>query len=250
MIYNLIILIFISLTSLSLADTAEDLYKKGEKTSSISERNQYFNESLQHYLREIPNHTPGSVSHYNIANCYFQLQQYPLAIYHYNQTLAYHPRLKIAQKNLEIALQKAGLESASEDSLKSILLTPFVKLSLQEKSLISALLIILATISLSCYIWKRCPFLLNISKILSIILIIFTSSIIYDRYIAPPYGILLNPAIPKHEAGEQYIDNSEKPLLAGSRVKVLDLKNEWVEISYKKEAKGFIKLDQLKLIRR
>ena len=89
----------------ALSQEAYSSYQKGEQAQTISERNTAFNQALEYYLQVESVASSGELF-YNIANAYFQLQEYEKALLYYARAKELLPREQKIDVNLEIALSK------------------------------------------------------------------------------------------------------------------------------------------------
>ena len=82
-------------------------YQEAEKATSVESRAHSFNQALRMYLDQ---DVLSYKHHYNIANCYYNLNQSPLAIWHYKKALENSPRDVKIRQNLAMAYKAANIE--------------------------------------------------------------------------------------------------------------------------------------------
>lgn len=85
------------LASPACAQSAEDLYQRGQYAQALSA----YEQELKHY----PNNP---FLYYNIGNCYFKMGSTGLAVANYYRAFRLNPRDKDIRHNLELALSASG----------------------------------------------------------------------------------------------------------------------------------------------
>lgn len=222
-------------------------YTEGERATTISVRKEAFNESLELYKALDNSYSlkyGNGKLYFNIANCYFQLEQYPWAIYYYNRSQALRPRDSKVTQNLHIAQMKLGVSGETKES-KSIF-----GLSLPERLQLFFVFSLIVLAFASLQIWFNSPFWKTITLFFGLIVTILFLNLIYAHYFGPVQGILVNSASLYRDAGEQYAKVSEKPLLSGIEVNVLGTQDHgaWLKVQTSEGDIGFIQKDALRII--
>jgi len=230
-------------------DTALEKYRAGEKASSAPERKEAFNEALRLYL-QMESDTPSALLCYNIANCYYQLNEYGLSILYYNKALKIDPRLEVAKTNLQIAEAKVGLPKQSSSMLESYLLFFHYKLTHNEKAITSLLLLFLAFALLSVHLWMPQPSLRSLAIIALWIALILFSSIIWSGYLSSPEAICIRPVALRRDAGDQYAAVVGTPILVGTKLQVLSIQDDgnWLKVRSPIGEEGYISKEYARII--
>ena len=115
-------------------DEGYEKYLEGERAKTPEERKKAFNDALASYLQLELKH-PSGYYLYDIANCYYQLGEYGLAILYYYKAERKLPRDPKIQYNLSQALIKAGLQ-AQPNTISNYVLFFHKKLSFYERELL------------------------------------------------------------------------------------------------------------------
>ena len=97
---------------------ADKLYHQGEIAKTAEQRKDAFAQALNIYQKFAEDrdleYSSGKV-YYNLANTYFQLKSYPLAILYYYKALKLLSEPEIVQSPLKSALVAAGLQGKDEE---------------------------------------------------------------------------------------------------------------------------------------
>lgn len=237
----------------SILEDAYKSYQSGENAKTIIERQRAFNKSLKLYsqLEDTyhPNFGDGKLF-YNLANSYFQVEEYPLAIYYYKKALQLMPRSDKVKQNLVVAQQKAGLPSSTIVSLYDQVFFFHSKFSLPERLKTFFLLSVLLIALIAVKIWNpqyKLKFLITLVAVCSIALLI---SVLYTSYFAPMEAVLVKASPLYKDAGTQYATVSELPILGGSTVQVLAIKpdGQWLKILAPSGDLGYVPSTAIKII--
>lgn len=214
---------------------AYETYVEGEKAKTIAERKTDFNKALGLYMKLDVMYNPefgtGKLF-YDIANSYFQVEEYPWAILYYNRSLKLMPRNERVAHNLAVALQKAGIQSSSFVTIYDQAFYFHNKFALPERLRLFFIFGIILLVLISLSIW-------NPSRKLKIPIIIaalccgaMLISVAYTRYFAPIDAIVIEATPLYKDAGTQYATVSELPVMPGNKVQVLDIRynGEWLKV--------------------
>lgn len=232
---------------------AYELYLAGEKATTIDKRNEAFNQSLSIYKDLEKSFDPSSSNgklYYNIANNYFQLNQYPEAILYYMKAEKLMPDDEKLQKNLDIALKKASVDRFPQSSSFNpfLLITNYFSLAriLQFLFFTSLILFILGLF----FIFFPTKGLKIMIGILSLNFLILLSSIFYSQFISPSYAVILKANQLYKDAGFQYAKVLDIPIKPGTEVKVLDIlqAGRWLKILNQDGTVGYIPYDSIEII--
>jgi len=207
----------------------------GEQT--IYERQKELNETL---VRLIESGLDDGKTHEEMGSLYFQLQEYPLAILHYNQALKFYPENSAIISQLNRVQSKLGLPLTSHSFL------PSYQVSLTLFSWVG----ILAIGCLSILIWKRSVMWRRLSQLfigLGIILVLYS---VGTYYFSPLEGIILRPTLLYRGAGDQYSIVSDVPLVSGMKVRVISVENNgyWLKVMASDGKIGYVDYKVIRLI--
>jgi tetratricopeptide (TPR) repeat protein len=224
---------------------AYNAYLKGEKATTIAERKEAFNQSLEIYTQLNQSFSPtfgNGKLYFNIANSYFQLEQYPLAIYYYYQAQTLRPRDDKITYNLQIAQQKLGI---TPDKSK---IDEYLSLPERLQLFFGLSFAVLGFASL--YIWYPFSLFKRMVILFSLLAALVFTNLIFTKYVTPLEGVLIRGASLHRDAGEQYALVSEEPLLSGTKVDVLNVSNQgqWLKIETPDGNLGFIPKDSIRVI--
>lgn len=236
-----------------LIQSAETNYAAGERGKTIAERKEAFNQALTDYLQLSQSFQPDEGNgklYYNIGNTYFQLGEYPLAIYYYEKALSLNPRDEKIASNLTLTLDKLGSPHKKEDSTFQQIFFFHHYLSVPERRTLFFFFSLLTFIALSLVIWFRQRLLQYLAILFGGVALVLLGSLLYTQYMSPMEAILVQPAFLFRDAGEEYAKVEDKPLSAGKKVEVLDIKQRglWIKILTPEGKLGFVKKDSLKII--
>jgi len=232
---------------------AEESYSFGEQAQTIADRKEGFNQALAIYLelnkRFDPTYGNGKL-YFNIANTYFQLEEFPLAIYYYTKAKNLRPRDENVKRNLELALKKAGLEYKEKTSLLRdvILLQSFLSLPYRLCVLFS--LTIVLFILCSARLWVSSKYLNASISLFGLSSVLLLASIFDSLFIQPNQAIITKPVQLSRDAGEQYAKVTDQPVPAGSLVEIVDVvvRGQWLKITTEDGTFGFIPYSSAKLL--
>lgn len=231
-------------------DDAYRIYVAGERAQSNQERSQRFNEALSLYsvlANEYPN--VGELQ-FNTANAYYQLGEYGWAILHYYRALSDLPREERVLNNLNIAAQKAGVPGKAGTTPTEYLLYPHYRMSIGERIETTFLLSLLAFLCWSAYIWGGSGVLRGLATLLTTLAAGILLSLAISQYAAPIEAIVVRSATLHTDAGKHYAEVMERPVLAGSKVIVLEVNEDgrWLKIATPQGIVGFAENDRLRII--
>lgn len=230
-------------------DRAFIKYKEGEKASNAVERKQAFNEALTLYL-QMESDSPSALLCYNIANTYYQLNEFGYAILYYNKALKENPRLDEARANLDIALQKVGITQEKPNFIQNYVLFAHYKLSHNEKTIIVIIMFFIAFAFLSVYVWIPQLALKKAAFIAMWVALFFFTSIIWVDYFTAPQAVVVRPVALRRDAGDEYAPVVGPPVLSGTCVKVLDVASDgnWLKVESPAGEVGYISKEYARIV--
>jgi tetratricopeptide (TPR) repeat protein len=232
---------------------ANTSYSEGENSETISQRKEAFNHALDLYthLAENPLKYSDGKLDYNIANTYFQLEQYPWAILYYYRALALRPTDEKVKQNLAMGLKKLDISPESEGG--SFLQSLFFwhnSYSLPERLQALFILGVLLLGAISAYIWRREHWMIYLILGLFVCWATLLLSVGYTRYFSPIEGVLVHSTALYKDAGEQYAKVDDQPILKGVKVRVLDVlqQGKWLKVYTTSGEIGYIPYTTIRII--
>lgn len=232
---------------------ANESYRQGIEAKTVAEREVAFNKALDSYKQLDKDYHPtfgnGKLDN-DIANAYFQLGEYSWAVLYDYRAFALMPRNENVEANLNVALSKLGIQPEETAGPIRNLFFFHYRLSLPERLQLFFVLSLLLLIGLSYGIW----FPSRKGKYFTFIIGIFWAtmlvSLCYTRFFAPIEGVVVNSTILYRDAGKQYAQAKEEPLLAGMKVQVLDVlqRGLWFKIITPDGTLGYVPQTSLQLI--
>lgn len=231
---------------------ASGSYVEGEKAKTLAERENAFNRALTFYSELASEYQPDFGTgklFFNLGNTYFQLNQYPMAIYNFEKAFSLLPREEKVKWNLRIAKEKLGIAEETKQSNFDRIFLFHHKLSLPERLQVFFILSLIVLFLSSCYLWFRHH---SLRTSLMISLIFWTAilcSLGYTRYLTPLEGIIVKATELYRDAGHQYATVTDNPVLAGSKVEVLDVmpNGKWLKITAEGQM-GYVPQEAIRLI--
>lgn len=237
----------------TLLQQADTNYKKGEEATTIAQRKEAFNKSLATYTQLDEMYHPiygNGKLYYNIANNYYQLEQYPWAILYYYRAATLMPRNDSVQSNLKMTLSKLSLPAKSPASMWEKIFFFHYLISLPERLQILFGLTVIAIFAVSILVFRQIAFLKTATKIIVLGILVLLVSVGYTRYFEPIEAIIVHSGVLYRDAGEQYAKVSEQPVPSGSKVQVLDVldNGNWLKIVTQNGEVGYISAANLRVI--
>lgn len=226
---------------------AHQAYLLGEKATSLPKREEYFNEALKHYSKI---EGKSAKLYYNMANCYYQLDQAGIAIWYYYKAQALAPRDKKITQNLIRAQKRSQVQPPAIDKVLSTIFFFHTKFLSHEKKIIFYSLLILTFILGSLFIWLNRTVLRTLTLYLLAPLTIFGVSLSIDYLNRYSKAVLVQPSLIRCDAGTQYKEVSSEIELAGQKVKVLQMSQdqEWVKIKTSDNKQGYVAAEKIRML--
>jgi tetratricopeptide (TPR) repeat protein len=239
-------------TKREMASAYKD-YERGETAKSLGERREAFNQALKLYTEFETQYGPNfgdGVLYYNIANSYFQLEEYPMAVLYYYRALQLMPRDEKASNNLQVTLGKLGIEPKNETSVFQRIFFFHTHLSLPERLQLFSLFAIAALILSSAFIWQRRMWMKKVIFLLALFSSVMLISLGYSHYLAPIEGVIIRSTGLFRDAGFQYAKVVEDPVLSGNKVEVVDVLEEgkWLKVLTPDGHLGYIPSESVRII--
>lgn len=228
-------------------------YVRGETAQTIGERKEAFNNALKLYTsfeeEYQPKFSDGKL-YFNIANSYFQLEEYPMAVLYYNRALKLRPRDEKVKHNLKVAYEKLGIDSEKKGSVFEKVFFFYYNYSIPERLQAFFALSIIALISGSAFIWQRKKWMKQLAVLAVLLAAVMLLTLGYSHYIASIEGIITRSTVLYRDSGLQYAKVIEEPVLSGEKVEVLDVLKEgkWLKILTPDGHLGYVPDDSIKII--
>lgn len=238
----------------SILQEAQANYTAAEKTNTIVQRKEAFNKALSLYtkIEENPNTASNNNGklYYDIANNYFQLEEYPMAILYYYRALALRPSDEKVRQNLTFTLNKLGLDGPTKPSAFDQLLFFHTQYSFSERMQLFFIFGLLLLGCASAYLWQPQHWLKHMLLFLGILCALFLLSVSYTRYFSSVNGIMIHTTSLYRDAGEQYAKVSDQPILPGVKVQVLEVlqNGTWLKILSPTNEVGYVPATVIRVI--
>lgn len=232
---------------------AQASYLAGENATTMAEREDAFNRALSLYSKLEQDYHPefgNGKLYFNLANAFFQVRAYPMALFYYYKSAALRPRDDKVQHNLMLTKEKLGIMDEKVPSAFEKIFFFHNFLSLPERLQLFFVLSILLLIFGFSYLWTQQRWVKTGIGVLLVFWSVMLLSIGYTRYISPLEGVLVQSTDLYRDAGLQYAKVSEKPLFSGSKVEVLDIwpNGKWLKIITPEGEVGYVPNTAIRLI--
>ncbi len=213
-------------------------YQEGENSTTVSGRQEHFNNSVK-MMQEL--HSDSGEFNYDIGNGYYQLEQYPWALFYYLKARKELPRDAEVKQNIQATLQKLEIKKPVPD--------PLVPLALKEELLILQVLILLTTLFISGRIWISNAWFKRLSQLSVAMTLMIFVLIGIQHYSTPEQGIVAKAAILYKNPGIQYERALLDPISPGSILEVIgeSEQGEWTKVSTQEGLIGYIQSNKLLL---
>lgn len=209
----------------------EKAYQEGVNSPTVAGKEESFNKSLQ--LMQQLGWDSGEL-YYDMGNAYYQLEQYPWALFYYLKANKAAPRDQTVRQNISETLQKLELPNETYAS--------WIPLSISEELLIAQLLILLTTLFVSWRIWFKDYVAKLLMKVFLILTVIFLVIIGMQHYMTPIEGVLANAAIlykhPDVQSERVFLD----PLPPGTILQIIGAteQGDWTKIVNENGVVGYV----------
>lgn len=214
---------------------AQKNYLAGEKAQNVEERKQFFNASLTTLLDLEKTYNPSLGNgklYYDIGNTFFQLEEYPHALFYYYRAHQLRPNDEKVNSHIALSQNKLGLPIANQDTAFDWLFFFHHNFSLPERLQLFSLGTFLTFLFMSLYLWlpNRMIYLLIYASL------IFTAplflSVCYSYVFSPVEGVMIRSSALYRDAGEHYAKVKTEPIPAGLKIQVLNATGagKWLKI--------------------
>lgn len=244
----LLLLLLLPLGLMAQGDKAYIKYKEAELAPDPESRKKAYNEALNLYL-QMEGDSPSAILLYDIANTYFQLNEFGYAILYYYKALEEDPRNEMISNNLQIALNKANIAQEAPSFLQRYLLFFHYKMSHNEKAVTILIFLLVSFSLLSVHLWIPQLVLKKVAIYLLWVTGLLLCSLVWVDYLSSPEAVVVRASAIRRDAGEQYAAIG-KPALAGTKVTVLSVDNQgqWMRVRLPSGEEGYLSKEFARII--
>ena len=256
MVKSVCVLFFILISSVCIGELWDQKAMKAYELAfekQGNERVKLFKESIENYLK-FAEKFPMENGHvfYNIANGYFQLEDWGFAVLYYKKASRWIPGNPDLNYNLNLALNKAGI-SGKHSGISGTLRDYFKYLKVDFGSLVWFVFIIYSILFLVLILKIFLDFkLLRIlykTNYFLFCFFIFILGLHQFPWVIHSYGIVIsNIAIPMRGPGKSYPKCSDKPLPLGFELEVSSQRENWMEVKLNDSQVCWIESQNINLI--
>ena len=224
----------------NVAEDAFLKYTEAEHASTPEERRKSFNEALSLYLGMLSTSSSGKL-YYNIGNCYFQLNEFGLAIYYYYKALQEMPRDEQVMTNLNAALAKVRLPPEKRAVFD-------IPLSSFEKSLWVLGFFLFAFCFFSLYIWLPYGTFRLLTYLCFLVGSLLFASLVWQEYFAARTAVVVRTVSLTRGPGQEYVMVGD-PLLMGLTVRVIEVtQGNWVKVRAPSGQEGYVPQENIRVL--
>jgi tetratricopeptide (TPR) repeat protein len=222
-------------------------YRQGEAAQTVSEREKHFNNALQLYKQlflDYPGILGNGYLDYNLANTYFQLQQYPWAVLYYYKALEYDPGNEKIRRNLKVTLNKLNLPSDVNVGWSDYIVG---SVAMPQRWQIFAVLVFCWGLLTFSYGYLKHGLLWLSSWLVGLLALLCLLSLAYSSWFIAPAVVLLRATPLYRDAGKQYAHVLEQPLAVGSKLYLVKIVADegWAKVRTSGGEEGFVPVDRL-----
>lgn len=242
-----LLLLLIYFSCLSASDLAYEAYTQGELAKTSALREKYFNEALKLYSE----HEDESAKlYFNKGNCYYQLGQMGMAIWHYKKALLLSPRDTKIRDNLTKAYQSAGIETSSMKKVISQLFFFHTKMTMKERIMGIYIFAAIAFVLLSAAIWFKRGLFISLGFSIFACACLLGASHALHKTQNKHFGIVITPVQMRCDAGEHYQSVCDNIELSGSQVIIRGFSEDgaWLRIKTSQGQEGYVPKEKIRLI--
>jgi len=232
---------------------AHENYIKGETANTLPEKRNAFNRALRQ-LTSLENAYDLEFSsgklYYNIANTYFHLREYPMAILYYHRAIRLMPRAEKPKDNLSAAQKKLGIQARDRNQLIESLIPNYFHLSLPERLQLFFTFSLCSLFFCSLFLWQKKAWMQKLASLSGLLAAVILLLVGYGHYFDPIKAVVVNSTVLRRDAGTQYANVREQPILSGDIVEVLDIfKNgRWVKVITREGDLGYVPNKSIRVI--
>lgn len=230
-------------------DQASHWYQQGQKATSIEARKTAFNRALVLYSSLEKEHYSGLLL-YNIANCYYQLREYPWAVLYYQRALKLSPREAPISRNLALAQEQLALPLPEGPPTWRDFAALHHWLSEQERMELYVLFCVLATVLASGYVWTRWRGFRQAAVWMLACAGFFLASLLSERYLFPIQAVVVQSTPLYTNAGTSYPHVGSSLVGGGRVVEVVEAvdSGHWLKVLTPRGSLGYVPSDAVRVI--
>lgn len=249
--FTLFLLVF-STAAWSFEDTALQAYREGELAKTVHDRTEAFNRALKIYSewdeKNQPDFGNGKLF-YNLANTFYQLEEYPWAVYNYYRSLKLQPLDEPTKSNLKATETKLGVINPKTQTIASYLFLESI-LSLPQRQQLFFFFTVITFLVASAWLWTSRRVFKGLFYALALISLFLFCSLVHTRYFSPIEGIIVQAGVLYRDAGEQYAKVTEHPILPGTKVQVIDVLEQgtWLKVITPTNQVGYVQNSLIRII--
>ncbi len=221
-------------------------YQNGERAETIVQREAYFNLALKHYSGYEPK---DGYLFYNMGNCYYQLNQYGMAVWCYlkaHKEISYEKRVL---DNLFKTYQALNLSPPTALKVKNSFFAFYPKINLNLQSTLFIVFAIAAFLSASAMLWFKNRLSKMLTPLFVMIALSFGATIWSPQY-ATKQAVLVEPTLVRCGAGLQYKEIDSQIEKVGQKVKIIGLSEDsnWAKVKTLNHKTGFVLTSHLRFL--
>lgn len=228
-------------------------YIEGEHSTTPAGRMDNFNKALAGYKeleqKQQPVNGTGRL-YFNLANTYYQLEQYPWAALYYYRAQNLMPRDDKVRQNLALTLGKLQQPLPKPPTIWQKLFLIGPTLSIPEALQLLALATLVCFFAASWMVWGHSRWLKALLFVTLCPLLFLAASLGYQRYFAPLNAVVVKATPIYRDAGTQYSQVQNEPLPGGMKLEILQLMpdGQWIKVALPDGTIGFVPIEALRLI--
>lgn len=239
----------------SLAIWANVDIEKEFTAANTAYENEAYEVAISAYQNLLSNGIEGFNLHFNLGNSFYKIEEYPLAILHYEKALKIDPANEDVKKNLQLAYARTTdkIEPAKELVINRWY-AEIINLNNADKwAIYSTYLLFIALILGFIYLFGHSPVLKKVGFFSAIVFLVsslfcYLLAFQQENYqTSSKSAIIFTPTVSiKSAPGES--GTVLFVLHEGTKVKLLDESNDWVNVSLPNGNKGWAKERDLREI--
>lgn len=228
---------------------AYDSYNAGVAAQTVGEKEQDFNHAL-HLYSQLESEPGDGKLLYNIANTYFQLEQYGWAILYYLKAQKLLPRDDRIQFQLALAQARQHLPIDPGNKWKNRLFYWHLKLSQSERIQLFLLLSTVTALLASIWIWRKSGTFRIFTLLTGVGMGVVLFSILHFQYFAPVEGVMVKAFGLYHGPSEEYALVSDEPFIPGTELTVENVVENglWLKVQTASGRVGYVPSDVIRII--
>lgn len=228
----------------ALFESANDLYEKAE-----------YKEAKKVYLQLLEEGYVSDDLHYNLANTFFKTNQIANAILHYEKAVKINPANEDAAYNLELANQKTidKVEAIPDLFIYRWWRSIYNLLSVDNWAKLTVFLFFIALLAFALFLMSKSIFLKKLGFYTVVVALLlacgswFLAAHQYNSLSAEKSAIIMSSTVnivsaPSEGSSQLFV------LHEGTKVRIKDRTEGWLEIALPNGNEGWIKSDQLEII--